>query len=351
MGETMQTQRPCAPPLSRRETAWRSLPALLTLLCLILLPLEGVEAQTPPPTDPPESEETRDFSTRPIFVNLYVFQVETDATQEIDLTDQIFRMRSSSLSDHERWMRAFSKVYPGTEISLLKQETRRVYRTSKAVTIPVSRQVEGRTITLELNGAQSPGDGVVPGTSLVSILNLQFGNDVQAKPISYGIIPIEVEHGMTYFYLAKQMALRGQDYIRFMRPQESSDQFLNKAFYLLFGLAVDLDATENPARLIDERQSVRFQEGASKKVDLTLPETIEKRGLSGLIRVRVEIGPTGTISRADVAYSTLPEANLAAMQAARQWEFPTTLFATDPTPITAYLTFTVPQRRPAPPSP
>lgn len=328
--------------------------SLIFLAWLWMVAVVVVSAQpTKPPQDPlpPEAPEILDFSTRPIFVNVQLFQLEVKEANPEDLTEQIFRMRTSSLSEHEKWMRAFRKVYPGSEISLLKQESRRVFRTSKALTIPITRQVDGRSFSLELNGAQSPGDGVIPGTSLLAVLNMQFGSDAQAKPISYGLVPLEVEHGMTYFYLAKQLRLNGQDYARFLRPQEAVERFQNRTYYLLLALSVDLDVTETPARLIDERQSIRFQEGATKKVPLTIPEAVEKAGLSGMVRVQVKIQPTGTINWANVTYSTLPEANVAAMEAARQWEFPPTLFESDKTPITAYISFPIPPKPLVSPAP
>ncbi|MGA1368593.1 MAG: hypothetical protein ACO394_08755, partial [Blastocatellia bacterium] len=291
-----------------REGRIRQRISLMLLAWLLMVTVSFVPAQPPPPQDPlpPEPPEILDFSSRPIFVNLYLFQLEVQDGKNEDLTDQIFRMRTASLSEHDKWMRTFRKIYPGSEISLLKQESRRVFRTSKSVTVPITRTVNGRSFSLELNGAQSPGDGVTPGTSLVTILNMQFGSDAQAKPISYGIVPLEVEHGMTYFYLAKQLQLQGSDYTRFVRPQEPVDRFQNRTYYLLLAMSVDLDVTETPARLIDERQSIRFQEGAIKKTPLTVPEAVEKAGLSGMVRVQVEIQPTGTVSRTNVTYSTLP---------------------------------------------
>ena len=332
-----------------RNTIGLTLLAWLLMVAVVVVPAQP--AKPPQAPLPPEPQEILDFSARPIFVNVQLFQLEVKEANPEDLTDQIFRMRTTSLSEHDKWMRAFRKVYPGTEISLLKQESRRVFRTSKSLTIPVTRQLEGRMFTLELNGAQSPGDGVIPGTSLVTILNLQFGSDVQTKPVSYGIVPLEVEHGMTYFYLAKQLRLNGSDYAKFLRPQEAADRFQNRTYFLLLALSVDLDVTSTPARLIDERQSFRFQEGATKKVPLTIPEAVEKAGLSGMVRVQVEIQPTGTVNRANVTYSTLPEANVAAMEAARQWEFPPTLFESDKTPITAYISFTVSPKTPVSPAP
>lgn len=302
--------------------------------------------QAPPETAPAPAEQVTDFATRPIFLNVNLFQLEVDATSDPELTDQIFKMKTASLQEHEKWIRTFGKTYPGHPVSLLKLESRRVFRTSKPSLVSLTRQVDGRSMVLEINGAQSPGDGVTPGTSLVTILNLQFGNDQLVKPVTYSITPMEVEHGMTYFYLVKQLRLSGLDYVRFLRPNEAAENFATKNYYLIIAISVDLDQTPIPPRYFDERQSASLQEQAAKKVELTVPEPVAKSGLSGLIRVRVDVAPDGKVSRANIAYSTLPEANQEAIAAARQWEFPVTLFASDQNPITTFITFNVQPKKP-----
>jgi TonB family protein len=323
---------------------------LVPMLLLVALPLLAAsptrgQAQKPAP-QAADTESLTDFGNRPIFINLSVFQLEVDAAADPDLTDQVFRMKTSSLQDYDKWMRTFGKTYPGHKVSLLKQESRRIFRTAKPALISISKQVDGRSIILEINGAQSPGDGVKPGTSLVSILNLQFGSDQSIKPISYSITPLEVDHGMTYFYMVKSLRMASADYARFLRPGEASEAFDSKNYYLIFGISVDIDQTTVPPRYYDERQSAKLQEDATKKVPLPLPDGVQKLGLSGLIRLKVDIGNDGKVSRANVAYSTLPEANQEAIAAARQWEFPTSLFATDQNPITGFITFTVPPKKP-----
>lgn len=313
-------------------------------LCLgLLLPIMALAASAAWG----QTSSAQDFSHRPIFVNVNIFQLQVNTGAEVDLTDQVFKMKTTSLSEYEKWMRAFSKTYPGYEVALLRQESRRVFRTSKPSLVTVSRQVAGRSLVLELNGAQSPGDGVTPGTSLVVLLNLQATSDQVVKPVSYAITPIEVEHGMTYFYLIKTLRMRPSDYVSYLRPNESAEAFAGKEYYLIVGLSVDLDQTVTPPRLIDERQSARLQEEATRKAPLTVSETLRKSGLSGMVRVKVEISPEGKVTTANVAYSTLPEANAEAVAAARQWEFPTSLFAENKHPITGFLSFTIDQKRPA----
>lgn len=327
---------------------------MVTLVCLPVFSQRpsaptGQRQQPMPekaPEPEPEPKEVTDFGSRPVFLNINIFQVEMDATTNQDLTDQVFRMKSTSLQDHDRWMRAFSKTYPGVKISVLKQESRKAFRTAKPTVVQLSRQNDGRAMVLELNAAQSPGDGVTPGTSLVSILNLQFGNDQAIKPITYSITPLEVQHGMTYFYLLGQVRLNSDDYVRFLRPNEKVDSFTNKSYYLIVGISVELDQTTTPPRYYDERQSLKLQEEASRKVQLTLSEEKLKSGLKGLVRVKVDVGADGKVFRANVAYSTLPEANEEAIAAARQWEFPASLFESDKNPITCFINFNVPVRQP-----
>lgn len=341
MQETTSTDRH-----PKRHTERGPLMKIALTLLIVLFPILAagpILGQAPQST---ATESLTDFGNRPIFLNLSVFQLEVDATADPDLTDQVFRMRTSSLQDYDRWMRTFGKTYPGHKVSLLKQESRRVFRTAKPALVSISKQVDGRSIILEINGAQSPGDGVKPGTSLVALLNLQFGSDQSIKPISYSITPIEVDHGMTYFYLVKSLRMASADYARFLRPNEVAESFSTKNYYLIFGISVELDQTTTPPRYYDERQSTRLQEDATKKVALTLPEPLQKLGLSGLVRLKVDIGTDGKVSRANIAYSTLPEANLEAIAAARQWEFPTSLFATDQNPITGFITFTIPAKKP-----
>ncbi|MFZ4985178.1 MAG: hypothetical protein ACOYLF_06930, partial [Blastocatellia bacterium] len=96
------------------------------ILLIAVTPAASQETKPAPRTEPPpESNEISEFGSRPIFLNINVFQLEMSAGTNPDLTDQVFRMRSSSLQDYDKWTRAFSKTYPGHKVSLLKLERRR----------------------------------------------------------------------------------------------------------------------------------------------------------------------------------------------------------------------------------
>lgn len=287
------------------------------------------------------------LAIRPIHVTTRTFQMTVKRENYKDLNDQVFRMSTSSLSNYDQWTNTFKKLYPEFEIDLLRSDYRKVYRTSKPAIISLVKQKDGRDIEIQLFGAQSYGDGVTPGTTLVPEIALHFSDERTNKPLGFSINPLEIESGKTYFFAVKSLKMRSTDFVNFVRPNAPVENFDGSDIYLLFAFSVDLDTTTTPARLVNEQQSVELQERATKKVLPELPATLRSSGLGGNARVRVEVSPEGKVSSADVAYSTFPEINKLAVEAARQWEFPKSLFDTDKNPITCFITFSFPVQPPA----
>lgn len=291
------------------------------------------------------------LATRPIHVTTRTFQMTVKRGSYDDVNDQVFRLSTSSLSNYDQWTSTFKKLYPEFEIDLLRSDYRKVFRTSKPAIISLVKQKDGRDIEIQLFGAQSYGDGITPGTTLVPEIALHFSDERTNKPLGFSINPLEVESGKTYFFAVRNLKMRSTDFVNFVRPSAPVESFDGSDIYLLFAFSVDLDTTTTPARLIDERQSVELQERATKKVLPEMPAALRGAGLGGNARVRVEISPEGKVSNADVSYSTFPEINKVAVEAARQWEFPKSLFETDKTPITCFITFSFPAQPPAPKTP
>jgi hypothetical protein len=304
---------------------------LQTLLVLFLAMTPLASAQ--------EKPEHEDRQIKPIYVTTRIFQIQAKRGSYEELSNQIFKIKSSGLPGHEKWLRALGKTYPGFEASLLRTETRKVFRTSKPTVLSLIRQVDGRSLDIHLNGAQSPGDGVTPGTTLISEISLHFGDDRNKKPVTYAIQPMEVESGMSYFYAASSMKLIPPDYVKFIRPAANIARFEGNDLYLVFAFSVDLEKDPQPARYVDERQSVALQERAVKKVMPELSASTREYASNGVVRVIIEIGPDGKVTAAQPYASTYPEMNQEAVSAAMQWEFPANLFANDKTPITGFLTF------------
>src|SRR5262249_14694736 len=153
-----------------------------------------------------------DIAVKPIYVTARIFQMKAKRGGYEEPTNQVFRMKTSSLSASEKWLSTLGKTYPGFEVALLKTEAKRVFRTSKPTTLSLIKQPDGRAIEAQLFGAQSPGDGTKPGTSLIPEIALHFGDDRTKKPVSYAIQPLEVESGMTYFFAVTTMKLIPSDY-------------------------------------------------------------------------------------------------------------------------------------------
>ncbi len=282
------------------------------------------------------------LSLRPIHVTTRTFQMVAKRDQYQDLNDQVFKMSTTSLGNYDQWITTFKKLYPEFEIDLLRADYRRVFRTSRPAIISLVKQKDGRDIEIQLFGAQSYGDGVTPGTSLIPEVALHFKDEQSNKPLGFSIQPLEVESGKTYFFAVRNLKMRSTDFVNFVRPNAPVESFDGKDIYLLFAFTVDLDTTATPARLFNEAQSVAFQEQATKKVLPESPASLRNAGFGGNIRLRVEVSTDGKVTSADVQYSTFPEINKIAVEAAKQWEFSKSLFDSDKNPITCYLTFSFP---------
>lgn len=288
------------------------------------------------------AQQQEDFSIRPIFVTTRIFQIKAKQDAYPELSNQVFRMSTSSLAEHEQWMKTLKKTYPGFEIDLLRTETKKVFRSSKPTTISLVKQTDGRDIEIQLFGAQSIGDGVTPGTTLIPEVALHFGNDIVNKPVSFAVQSLEAEHGKTYFFAVSGLKLRSSDYVKFVRPNAPAELYDGNDVFLILSFSVEMDKQTLPPRYIDERQSLDFQNQATKKITPEIPVRWQSIGLGGNVRVRVEISPDGKITSSNLHYSGFPEMNQQAIEAARQWEFPKSLFESDKTPITCFLTFNFP---------
>src|SRR6185369_15765985 len=96
------------------------------------------------------------------------------------------------------------------------------------------KQPDGRDIEVMLYGAQSTGDDVTPGTSLVPEISLHFGNDITNKPVTYAIKQLEIESGSTYYFSVPNMKMSSYDYVRFVRPNAPATQFDGSDIILVF---------------------------------------------------------------------------------------------------------------------
>jgi TonB family protein len=288
-----------------------------------------------------------DLQIRPIYATVRVFQMKARRGSYKDISSQAFRMKTASLSEYENWMSALGKTYPGFDIALIRTESKRVFRTSKPALISFGKQPDKREVEIMIYGAQSVGDGVTPGTTIVPEIGLHFGNDKVIRPITYAIQPLEVESGMTYFFTAVSMKMSSTDYVTFVRDNAPVEQFDGNDIYLAFAFSVDLDKTAQPARFYNEQQSVEIQKNAMKQVQPEVSAALREAGFGGLIRVLVEISPEGKVTSANIHNSTFPELNGEAIAAARRWEFPASLFAEDKNPITGFLTFKFDRQVPA----
>ena len=272
----------------------------------------------------------------PVYVTTRIFQLSAKKGSYPEVSDQVFRLKSAGLIDEDKWLTAFKKTYPELTPALLQTSSLRVFRTSKPGIITFGEQ-DGRSLRIQLFAAQSPGDGTIPGTTLIPEIGMHAANG--GTPMSLSMQPLEIETGMTYYFAAPRLKLSDQDYADFIRKGAPATTFAAEDHFIVFAFSVDLERPKQTSRVLTEQQSATLLAEAKKKVQPELATTVKKAGLSGQVRVRVEIAPDGKVIRALTQSSTLPEMNSIAITAARQWEFSPALFAENKDPISGLLTF------------
>ncbi|HZS07199.1 MAG TPA: energy transducer TonB [Blastocatellia bacterium] len=299
------------------------------------------------------------YEKEPVYVTVRVFQARAKLVSKPEPTDQTFRLRTENLTDYEKWVTSIGKAYPGLEISLLRTEPLRIFKSNKPGVVRLGPKAD-KNLQLQILAANSPGDGTTPGLDLVPTVEWHWGDekkDKDFKPISYAFPPpINAEAGMTYFFTNKNLYFYPETYASFVRPGALPKNFEGDAIFFVFVLTTEPGDQKQPggetptARVFDEKQSAELQANATKKADPEWPAEVQRPGYSGRIQVRVEINAEGRVAHANVWNSTLPEANHQAVAAARQWEFPATAFADSKLPIHALLTFnfTAPPLKPEP---
>jgi TonB family protein len=278
---------------------------------------------------------------KPIYITTRVFQLSAPKDKYQSLNEQIFRVTTANYNDENKWVVNLKKTYPDFTPALLHTSSVRVFRTSKTYIVKVA-QMGDYSIAAMLNGAQSIGDGVTPGTTLVAEICRFLGDMRSAKPMTFAIHPIESESGNTYFFAVHGIKLSGEQYVGYLRPNTPAKRYLDNDVYLLFAFSVDLEKPKLPARYFMERDSVTLQRDAVKKVAPVVPDELAQAGLNGKVQVRVEIAPTGKVTSALTHSSNFPEMNEAVIAAARQWEFPPALFAENKEIVSGLLTFEFP---------
>jgi TonB family protein len=282
----------------------------------------------------PLAAQTEEEQFTPTYVTARLFQARAAKSRALDISDQLFRLRTPGPNDDEKWARQLQKAYPGTEIALLQTHALRVFKTPKPAVIYLGPRTAPH-IEIQINAAFGEGDGQKLGTTLLASVVHQVPN--ARYPTSLAYQGNEVQTGMTYFFTTPALNLKKADYINFLRPGNNPQAFEKDDIYLIVALSVEPD---KPTPLsFDVKSSAQLQAGATKKVEVQWPEAVKQAGLKGNVQVRVELDAGGKVAQAGVLNSSLPEANAAAVAAARGWEFPAAALADTQAPASAILTF------------
>lgn len=289
-------------------------------------------------------EKNDDQMEQPTYLTMRVFEVRVPVKKE-PLTNQVFRLRTAAQTDDETWLRNIKKAYPSaTEVSLLRTAQFRLFMRPRPGTIILGTPGNSH-IAVNLMIAQGLRDDDTINTTAISEVNLNPpGKRANPIPMSMTNNGFEIESGMTYFYTSEGVRLRSDMYAAYVRDGNSPANFTDFDPYLV--IAVSYEPGKHTPLTFDATRSLALQGKARTKIDPKWSEVITKQGLFGTIQVRVELNAEGKVAAANLWSSTLPEGNLTALEAAKQWEFSASDLAGINAPISALLTFAI-----APPAP
>jgi TonB family protein len=303
-----------------------ALPALLA--CLLAAALA-----------PPLAAQTEEEQFAPTYITARIFQARAPQSRGLDISDQLFRLRTPGPNDDAQWVRQLQKAYPDFEIALLRTEALRVFKRPKPAVVYLGSPA-AQHIRVQIFAAFGEGDGTKLGTTLIA--SVETTSPSALRPVALAYQGTEVQEGLTYFFTHRSLNLEKPYYASYVRPGNSPQAFADDDIYLIVALSVE--PAPPPPLTFDQKASAPLQQGATKKASPDWPEALRRAGLKGSVQVRVELGADGKVIQAGVLNSSLPEANAAALAAAREWQFPASALAGKPSPASAVLTFD-----PAPP--
>lgn len=283
------------------------------------------------------SASAQDDNEKPVYLTARLFEARVPKNQT-NLTNQLFRLPTAAQTDDEKWLSNLKKAYPpATDIALVRTQYFRLFMRPRPGII-ILGDSKFPHIEAHFLVAQGLSDDDKVVTTALTEVNLYSGpKATHPIPLSMGGNGFAVEPGMTYFYTSDGLRLKPNQYTLYLRDQYSSPSYETYDPYLIVALSIEPE--RQPILTFDVEKSAALQNKATKKSDPQWPVVVKKESLFGKIFVRVEINAAGKVTKANLWQSSLSEGNLAALAAARQWEFPVSELAGINAPVSALLTF------------
>jgi TonB family protein len=293
-----------------------------------------------------QDEEKQEKMEEPTYLTARLFVVRVPHAQA-PLTNQVFRLRTAAQTDDEKWHSNIKKAYPAAaEVTLLRTAQFRLFMRPRPGVIVIG-DAKRAHIEVQFMTAQGLRDDDTINTTALSEVNFYSGSkNSHPIPLSMASQGFEVEPGLTYFYTADGLRLRPDWYTAFFRDGCAAPDAENFDSYIV--VAMSSEVAKHTPFTFDETKSADLQAKATKKADAQWPSAVKKHNLFGKVQVRAEINAEGKVTNANIWSSTLPEGNLAALTAARLWEFPASELAGINAPASALLSFAIapPEKKP-----
>ncbi len=275
---------------------------------------------------------------KPDFLTVRLF--EARAPQNATLSEQLFRMKTASQTDDEKWRANIQKAYPEAEIQLLQTQHFRAFKSPKPSIVVIGDSDQPHQ-ELHLFTALGFGEGDKIVTMTLAEVNYYLGPKKQSSvPNAVANQSFESTPGMTYFFTREEMKLQPQNYSRLLRGRNYDKSFEAKSYYLIVSISYDTEPQTGTAFEIDKASALQAK--AAKKAEPQWPAEIKQKSLGGKVQVKALLSEEGKVASATIWKSTLPEGNQAVLNAVQQWEFPVSELVGMKPPAIALLSFSVP---------
>lgn len=299
---------------------------LLCLLLALFLPVGSAFAQ-------------EDDPLKPHYLTARVFVVLVPRDKD-SLTDQVFRLRTAAQTDDEKWVSNIKKAYPeAVHCALLRTQQLRQLMIPKPGILMVGDPNQPHLEVQFLLAQGLRDDDSINMTAITDVNYYAGSKAVQPVPMSMSNHSFEANPEFTYFFTADGLKLKTDMYTVYFRERSYSSVLDQFNHFLVVALSVE--PQRHPPLTFDATKSATLQSKAAKKVEPQWPDDVTKFGFFGRVVVKVEIDAEGKVTKANTWESTLPEGNLYAVAAAKQWEFPKSELAGINAPASALLTFIV----------
>ena len=141
------------------------------LVAFLALGFVSLQAQSPTKQPSADKQEPMLVDQEPVYVTVRIFQARAKKDAYQDLSDQVFKLPTAKLTDHEKWVTGLKKAYPEFKIELLRATPLRILKSPKPGVVAFGDQkvnsYEFHVSAANGNSSGHPTDGLTPNLCIL----------------------------------------------------------------------------------------------------------------------------------------------------------------------------------------